>query len=101
LLRNAYLIAAALLLLILPLSDTGVALMLFIAVDLAGAAMMLRPEPAPRRSVVPLGGDASTLALMRRTVPDLRMRRPSGTVEAQLRWRETARSHSQRRNIFS
>jgi len=73
---------------------------LFVAVDLGAAALMLRPEASREFSVVPLGGDTASLALLRRTVPELRMRRPFGTVEAQVRWREAAQSHRRRRELF-
>jgi hypothetical protein len=89
-LRVAYLIAAVLLLLLLPVGEAGVLLALFVAVDLAAAALLLRPsEPRPER-IVAIAGDPQTLALHRRIVPALRMRRPMATVEAQVRWRAAA-----------
>jgi hypothetical protein len=100
-LRNAYLIATALLLLIMPLGHASVLLALFVAVALGAAAMMLRPEAAQPASVETLGGDAVRLALLRRTVPELRMRRPLSTIEAQIEWRQAAQNYRQRRDIVS
>ena len=97
-LRNAYLIAAALLLLIMPIDHASVLLVLFVAVDLAAAALMLRPEAAEPTSVVPLGGDMTSLVLLRRTVPDLRMRRPAMAIDAQVRWRQAAEAHRRQRD---
>jgi hypothetical protein len=98
-LRVAYLAAAVVLLLLLPLGHVAVLLVLFVAVDLAAAALMLRqPEPRPR-TVVVVGGDDGSLALMRRTVPALRMRRPVAAVEAQVRWREAAEARRQFRVV--
>jgi hypothetical protein len=89
-LRIAYLTAAVLLLLILPFDRAGVLLVVFVAVDLTAAAFMLRTEPTLPGSVVTIDGDVANLDLLRRTVPALRSRRPLATVEAQVRWRETA-----------
>jgi hypothetical protein len=100
-LRNAYLMAAVLLLLIMPLGHASVLLALFAAVSLGAAAMMLRPEAAQAASVVTLGGDTARLALLRRTVPELRMRRPLATVEAQIQWRQAAQNYRQRREVVS
>jgi len=100
-LRAVYLTAAVLLLLIMPFGQASVLLVLFVAVDLAAAALMLRPEPVRAESVVTVGGDMASLALLRRTVPELRMRRPGAIVEAQVRWRQAAQTHRGRRDTFS
>jgi hypothetical protein len=99
-LRAAYLLAAILLLLITPYGQASVLLVLFVAVDLAAAALMLRPEPAKAETVVAIRGDRANLALLRRTVPELRMRRPGATIEAQVQWRQTAQIHRERRDVF-
>ena len=99
-LRVAFLVAAVLLLVILPVGEVTVLLALFVAVDLAAAALLLRPDaPQPNNSIVALDGDAASVALLRRTVPVLRMRRPAATVEAQVLWRQAAEKHRQRRGI--
>jgi hypothetical protein len=99
-LRVAYLVAAVPLLLILPVGDVTMLLALCVAVDLAAAALMLRPAAAQPTTVVPLEGDTVSLELMRRTVPALRMRRPTATIEAQVLWRQAAETHRQRRTLF-
>jgi hypothetical protein len=99
-LRLAYLVAAALLLLILPIGHASVVLVLFVAVALGAAALMLdRSEPEPA-TVVIVGADELSLALLRRTVPALRMRRPIAAVEAQVRWREAVQARRQLREAF-
>jgi hypothetical protein len=96
-LRSAYLIAAVLLLLIMPLGEASVVLVLFVAADLGAAALMLRPEPARPMPVVAIGGDMASLGLLRRTVPELRMRRPAVAIDAQIRWRQAAEAYRRRR----
>lgn len=100
-LRAAYLLAAVLLLLIMPYGQASVLLVLFVAVDLAAAALMLRSEPERAEAVVTIGRHRASLALLRRTVPELRMRRPAEVVEAQVRWRQAVQTHRGRRDIFS
>lgn len=99
-LRSLYLIAAILLLLAMPVGQASVMLVLFVAAVLGAAALILRPEAAEPLSVAAIGGDAATMALFRRTMPELRMRRPAVTVEAQLRWRQEAERHRRRREMF-
>lgn len=99
-LRSLYLIAAIALLLIMPVGQASVFLVLFVAADLGAAALMLRPETAEPLSVAAIGGDTATLALFRRTMPELRMRRPAVTIEAQLRWRQEAERHRRRREML-
>ena len=97
-LRLAYLIAAVMLLLAMPWGQASVILILFVAADLGAAALMLRPEPvvtAP--SIVSIGGDPATVSLLRRTVPELRMRRPAVAIDAQIKWRQAAAA-ARRRN---
>jgi hypothetical protein len=99
-LRAAYLLAAVLLLLIMPYGQASVLLVLFVAVDLAAAALMLRPEPAKVEAVVAIYADEASLPLLRRTVPALRMHRPGATIEAQVQWRRVAQIHRERRDVF-
>ena len=99
-LRLGYLVAAVVLLLILPAGQASVTLVLFVAADLGAAALMLAPPPARRAPVETIGGDVASLGLLRRTVPQLRMRRPPTTIEEQVRWREAAQTHRRRRDIF-
>jgi hypothetical protein len=98
-LRLAYLVAAVLLMLILPIGQASVMLGLFAAADLAAAALMLdRSVPQPA-TVVMVGADDESLGLLRRTVPALRMRRPAAAVEAQARWRQAAEARRQFRAV--
>lgn len=96
-LRQAYLLAAVILLLVMPWGHASVVLVLFVAADLGAAALMLRSEPAPAGlGVVALGGDIASLDLLRRTVPELRMRRPAMAIDAQIRWRQAAEARRRR-----
>lgn len=88
-LRVAYLLAAVLLLTILPVNQNSVILALFVAVDLAAAALFLRRATPGPPEVVAIGGSVST-PLFRRTVPELRSRRPAVIIEAQVQWRQAA-----------
>ncbi len=88
-LRVAYLLAAVLLLTALPVSESSVLLALFVAIDLAAAALFLAEvTPEPIR-VVAIGGNTS-VPLLRRTVPELRSRRPAAIIEVQVQWRQAA-----------
>jgi hypothetical protein len=100
-LRQAYLTAAVILLLVMPWGRASVVLVLFVAADLGAAALMLRPTPEPVGSeVVALGSDITNLNLLRRTVPELRMRRPAMAIDAQIRWRQAAEAHRRRREFL-
>jgi hypothetical protein len=94
-LRVAYLLAAVLLLLILPLGDTSVGLALFVALDLATAALLLNRLAAERQPKVVAIADGAAEPLFRRTVPALRSRRPAAIIEAQVAWRQAAARHRQ------
>jgi hypothetical protein len=96
-LRLACLIAAIILLLIMPWGQASVMLVLFVAADLGAAALMLQSSREPAASVVAFDGDMASLALLRRTVPELRMRRPAGAIDAQIRWRQAAEAAQRRR----
>lgn len=99
-LRTAYLAAAVVMLTALPVSQSSVLLALFVAVDLAAAALFLAELPArPRpRVVVPIA-DTGSLRLWRRTVPQLRGRRPAAIIDAQVSWRQAAEFRRQRREL--
>jgi hypothetical protein len=99
-LRCCCLIAAVLLSLILPIGEASVMLVLFVASVLGAAALMLRPEAAEPHPVAAVGGDMATMALFRRTRPELRMRRPAMTVEAQIRWRQEAERRRRNREML-
>ena len=94
-LRVAYLVAAIVLLLVLPIGPAGVLLALFVAVDLGAAALMFRQAAPQSARVVAVTADPAVVALLRRTVPELRMHRPMATVEAQVRWRAAAQARRQ------
>jgi len=101
-LRLAFLTAALLVLLVMPFGDASVLLVLFVAVDLGAAALMLcsgdtSAAPVP---VAAIGSDVASLALLRRTVPELRMRRPVVAIEAQVRWRQQADRLRRSREMF-
>lgn len=98
--RRARLIVAVLILLLLPLGQAGGLLALVVAVDLAAAARRRPDEPPAAGPVVTLAGDATRLALLRRTVPTLRMRRPPATVEAQMRWRAAAQGERSAKSLM-
>jgi hypothetical protein len=90
-LRVAFLAAAVLLLMLMPVGDAAVLLLLFVAADLAAAALFLSSVAAtPRPAMVVSIGDEQALPLLRRTVPELRSRRPAGIIEAQVAWRQAA-----------
>jgi hypothetical protein len=58
----------------------------------ARLAAALRPRAATQPTpVVSIAGDEVSLALLRRTVPALRSRRPEAAVEAQVRWRQAGK----------
>jgi len=96
--RIVLLVAVVIPLLVLPIGTASFLLALFLALDCAAALLVLRPAEAADESVVALDGDTANLALLRRTVPALRMRRPAATVEAQVLWRHAAERHSRRRS---
>jgi len=98
-LRLAFLTAALLLLLVMPWGEASVILVLFVAADLGAAALMLRPEAALAPVVAFGGRDVPTLVLLRRTVPELRMRRPALAIDAQVQWRQAAEAHRRRREL--
>jgi len=100
--RGCCLIAAVLLALILPIGEVSVVLVLvlFVASVSGAAALTPRPEVAEPRSVAAIGGDVTIMALFRRTRPELRMRRPAMTVEAQIRWRQEAERRRRSREML-
>ena len=98
-LRVAYLVAAIVLVVVLPIGEASVLLVLFVAVTLAAAALMLRSAAEPPSRVVAVGNDPATLALQRRIVPELRMHRPVATIEAQGRWRAAGAARRQFRVV--
>lgn len=97
-LRVAYLLAAVLLLTILPVSQSSVLLALFVAVDLAAAALFLS-HAAAAHGVFAIGDEAN-LPLFRRTVPELRSRRPAVVIEAQVAWRQAAEFRRRRQVVM-
>jgi hypothetical protein len=103
-LRLAGIVAAALFLLTLPLSDATMLMGLTLALDIGASAVVLRwimarRVKAPVDTVFPVGVDESLL-LLRRTIPDLRMRRPGGVIQEQVRWRQAAEAHRRARESF-
>ena len=99
-LRIAFLAVAVLLLLMMSWGEAGVMLALFVAADLGAAALMLRSEETPHGfKVVRLGSDADSLVLLRRVVPELRMRRPALAINAQIEWRQAAEARRRRREF--
>ncbi len=98
-LRLAYLAATVLLFLLMPWGEASVLSVMFVAVDLAAAALLLRPEAPRGFRVVRLRGEADSLELLRRIVPELRMRRPAYAIDAQVQWRQAAEAHRRRREF--
>jgi len=100
------LFAAVALLVALPVGEATVLLALMLTLDVGAAAWALRPPPlAPKRVVVPIRlatDDSEEVArhLLRRTVPELRMRRPGGVVAAQVHWRKAGETRRSRQAIF-
>ena len=90
-LRVSCIVAETLSLVVLPVGDAAMWLALFVALDAAAAALVLRrlAPPARARPVVALG-EVASLALFRRTVPELRARRPAAIIDAQVAWRQAA-----------
>ena len=97
-LRVAYLAAAVLLLLALPVTDSSELLALFVAVDLAAAALFLSKLEPKKPSIVAIG-DNPNLPLLRRTLPQLRGRRPVAVIEAQVSWRQAAEFRRRRQEL--
>jgi hypothetical protein len=98
-LRLAYLVAAVSLLLVLSPGQAGALLALFVTVDLAATGLRMRPPTVQPERIVGIASDPATRALLRRVVPELRMRRPVATIEAQVRWRVAAEARRQIRVI--
>ena len=89
-LRVACLLIAVLVLTTLPVSQSSVMLALFVAVDLAAAALFLsRPATTTSPGIFTIG-DKANLPLLRRTIPELRSRRPAAIIEVQVQWRQAA-----------
>jgi hypothetical protein len=98
-LRLAYLVAAVLLSLVLSPGQAGALLALFVAVDLAVVGLKMRTAAVQPERIVGIANDPATRSLLRRVVPELRMRRPLATIEAQVRWRVAADAKRQIRVI--
>jgi hypothetical protein len=102
--RLAGTVAASLTLLMLPVGDATVLMVLFVALDIGVVAVVLRRvQPLrvelPVNTVFPTGVDESLL-LLRRTLPELRMRRPGAVIEEQVRWRQVAEARRRARESF-
>jgi hypothetical protein len=80
----------------LPVGDATVLFVLVLALDLALATLVLSrlashlAAPGVAPVWLNLGADPDNLHLLRRTVPQLRGRRPQGVIAAQVRWRQKA-----------
>jgi hypothetical protein len=103
-LRLAGTVAASLPVLMLPVGDATVLMMLFVALDIGVVAVVLLRVRSPRvelpaNTVFPPGVD-ETLLLLRRTLPELRMRRPGAVIEEQVRWRQVAEARRRARESF-
>ncbi len=92
-------VCAVIALLVAPVNETAMLMLLGAAVNLAIATLLLRD--LRRRQTVPalVGHDRADLYLQRRTLPQLRSRRPTGVVEEQVRWRHAAETHKRRRDV--
>jgi len=97
-LRVAELAVTALSLSILPIGGATMLLLLMLAVDVAATILIVRHVPGRPSAVVPVGTEGS-LYVLRRTVPELRMHRPTGVLDAQVRWRQAAEAHRRGRGV--
>jgi hypothetical protein len=98
----------ALLLQAWPMGDAGILLALVLVIDAAVLLLLLPEAPKPAAAileepeaevVLSSDSDGGSMRLLRRTIPALRMRRPSGVIEAQIRWRQTGEAHRRSRQI--
>ena len=87
---------AAATVMIAPIGEATIALLLAVALNLAIVAVIGRDLRQWRLAVARRAEEAALL-LRRRTVPQLRSRRPFGVVEEQVRWRHAAEGHRSRR----
>jgi len=92
--RLASTLAAATALAALPVGDAALPMALLVAIDLAGATLVLRTVGVrllvalwPEMRTVTAIGDPVNLRLFRRTVPALRSRKSAAVIEAQIAWR--------------
>jgi hypothetical protein len=98
-LRQARLAAAVLFLVTLPIGDVTLLFALSLLIDLAFGLLALRRIWSTASSRVDIRYSSPSLALLRRTVPALRMRRPVRVVEAQTRWRQAAETRRRFREM--
>lgn len=107
-LRLAYLLGAVLLFVGLPVGDATALFALLLVLDVAIAALVLRhrprrPQEAAAQPVIAaawvgqIGAGHGTVQLMRRTAPELRMRRPANVIAVQARWRMAAAARGRNR----
>jgi hypothetical protein len=89
---------ATAILVVAPIGNTTVLLLLSLTLELAIALMLVR-ERSQQRGSAPMSPPVENHApvhLIRRTVPQLRARRPFGIVQEQVRWRVRAEAHRRR-----
>jgi hypothetical protein len=97
--RVALLVVTALPLVLMPLGPTMLGILLVaveLAVPVSAGAAIMRARRAQQAAQVVAVADPATVALLRRVVPALRMRRPMATIEAQVRWRAAGEARRQR-----
>ena len=95
-LRMAPRAAVVLAMVLLPLDAGGMFLVLLLAAEFTVAAMRVRAVRALRAARVVTVADPATVALLRRVVPALRMRRPVAAIEQQVRWRAAGAARRER-----
>ncbi|HTQ32528.1 MAG TPA: hypothetical protein VMI30_00055 [Stellaceae bacterium] len=100
--RLVHMIATTVLLTALPWDQAGRALVVIGVLPLVATVGIGNPASKPKADpgLVILGGDMPSLALLRRTEPALRMRRPAVTIDTQIRWRQAAEARRRRRDIL-
>jgi hypothetical protein len=77
-----------------PVGDLTMILVLFVALN-AGLAAMVMSDLTRRHKP---DEDARLIYLRRRTIPHLRARHPTATVQAQVLWRQAAEAHRRSRD---
>ncbi|HZT89543.1 MAG TPA: hypothetical protein VFA12_16335 [Stellaceae bacterium] len=83
--------------LIFPFSELTGPLLLVVFADIAVVVLILRDLAEVRQRRREAAAAGAQLALLRRTVPHLRQRRPAGVIEMQIRWRARAEAAAARR----
>jgi hypothetical protein len=89
---------AAMILVVAPIGNATILLVVATTLNMRLAAIVVREVLGRKAAAAAALDDQRQLQLRRRTIPQLRARRPFGVIEAQVRWRQAAearrRSHA-------